>query len=323
MSYDNQIPPSGVRGLTTNSILMIRPVAFRMNEQTAVNNYYQKVLDNLSPESVNAKAQQEFDAFVTKLQKAGVNVIVVNDTIEPNTPDSIFPNNWISFHENGDVVLYPMFAENRRAERREDILDILEEKGFIINDIMDYTSAEEDNIFLEGTGSIILDRENSKAYCALSPRADEELFIEFCEDFEYTPVIFEAFQTVNNERKLIYHTNVMMCIGDTFAVICADSIDDKKERKMVLDSLKGDEKEVILITEEQVNNFAGNMLEIKGKNNQRFLVMSDSAYNCLTKKQIAQLEAHVTILHSNLDTIEACGGGSARCMMAEIFLPKE
>lgn len=307
---------------TTNSILMIRPVAFRMNEQTAVNNYYQKVLDNLSPETVNAKAQEEFDAFVTKLQKAGVNLVVVNDTLEPNTPDSIFPNNWISFHENGDVVLYPMFAENRRAERREDILDILEEKGFVINDIMDYTSAEEDAIFLEGTGSIILDRENSKAYCALSPRADEELFIEFCEDFEYTPVLFEAFQTVNNERKLIYHTNVMMCIGDTFAVICADSIDDKKERKMVLDSLRSDEKEVILISEEQVNNFAGNMLEVKGKNNERFLVMSNSAYKSLTKKQIAQLEAHVTLLHSNLDTIEACGGGSARCMMAEIFLPK-
>jgi hypothetical protein len=314
---------------TTNSILMIRPVAFRMNEQTAVNNYYQKVLDGLSPETVNTKAQQEFDTFVNKLRKVGVNVIVVEDTIEPNTPDSIFPNNWISFHENGDVVLYPMFAENRRAERREDILDILEDEGFEINQIMDYTSAEEDGIFLEGTGSLLLDRENGKAYCALSPRADEELMIEFCEDFEFTPVLFEAFQTVNlpdgkagGERKLMYHTNVMMCLGDTFAVICADCIDDKKERKMVLDSLRGDEKEIILITEEQVNNFACNMLEVKGKNDKRFLVMSESAYKSLTKKQIAQLEAHVEIIHSSLDTIEACGGGSARCMMAEIFLPK-
>ncbi len=308
---------------TTNSILMIRPVAFRMNEQTAVNNYYQKVLDGLLPETVNAKAQAEFDAFVSKLRKAGVNVTVVEDTIEPNTPDSIFPNNWISFHESGDVVLYPMFAENRRAERREDILDVLEDDGFQINEIMDYTLAEEDNVFLEGTGSLLLDRENGKAYCALSPRADEELMIEFCEDFEYTPVIFEAFQTVNGERKLIYHTNVMMCLGDTFAVICADCIDDKKERKMVLDSLRGDDKEIILITEEQVNNFAGNMLEVKGKNDERFLVMSESAYKSLTKKQIAQLEAHVSIIHSSLDTIEACGGGSARCMMAEIFLPRE
>ncbi|WP_374550680.1 citrulline utilization hydrolase CtlX [Flavobacterium sp.] len=307
---------------TTNSILMIRPVAFRMNEQTAVNNYYQKVLDGLTPQTVNAKAQEEFDNFVKKLRLVGVNVIVVEDTLQPDTPDSIFPNNWISFHENGDVVLYPMFAENRRAERREDILDILEEQGFVINEIMDYTSAEEDNIFLEGTGSLLLDRENGKAYCALSPRADEELMIEFCEDFELSPVIFEAFQTVNGERKLIYHTNVMMCLGDTFAVICADCIDDKKERKMVLDSLKGDEKDIILITEDQVNNFAGNMLEVKGNDGKRYLVMSSSAYHSLTKKQISQLEQHVTILHSSLDTIEACGGGSARCMMAEIFLPK-
>jgi len=314
---------------TTNSILMIRPVAFRMNEQTAVNNYYQKVLDGVSPENVNAKAQQEFDAFVVKLRKVGVHVIVVEDTLEPNTPDSIFPNNWISFHESGDVVLYPMFAENRRAERREDILDILEDEGFVIKEIMDYTQAEDDGVFLEGTGSLLLDRENDKAYCALSPRAEEELMIEFCEDFEFTPVIFEAFQTVNlpdgkagGKRELIYHTNVMLTLGDTFAVICADCIDDKKERKMVLDSLRGDDKEIILITEEQVNNFAGNMLEVKGKNDERFLVMSESAYKSLTKKQIAQLESHVQIIHSSLDTIEACGGGSARCMMAEIFLPK-
>ena len=302
---------------------MIRPVAFRMNEQTTVNNYYQKVIDGLLPSTVNAKAQQEFDAFVAKLKSVGVDVIVVEDTLNPDTPDSIFPNNWISFHENGDIALFPMFAENRRLERREDILDILEEKGFLIDNIMDYTSAEEDNFFLEGTGSILLDRANGKAYCALSPRADEELFIEFCEDFDLNPIIFEAFQTVNGERKLIYHTNVMMCIGETYAVICADSIDDKKERKMVIDSLKGDDKEVIYLTEDQVNNFAGNLLEVKGANDRRYLVMSSAAYKSLTKKQIAQLEEHVTILSSNLDTIEACGGGSARCMMAEIFLPKE
>mgnify|MGYP006052614307 FL=1 len=307
---------------TTNSILMIRPVAFRMNEQTAVNNYYQKVLDGLLPATVNAKAQEEFDAFVKKLRSVGVNVIVVDDTLSPDTPDSIFPNNWISFHENGDVVLYPMFAENRRLERREEILDILEDEGFVINEIMDYTEAEMDSIFLEGTGSLLLDRANGKAYCALSPRADEELFIEFCEDFDFAPVIFEAFQTVNGERKLIYHTNVMMCLGETFAVLCADAIDDKKERKMVIDSLKNDDKQVILITEDQVNNFAGNMLEVKGADDRRYLVMSAAAHQSLTKKQITELEEHVTILSSNLDTIEACGGGSARCMMAEIFLPR-
>jgi len=308
---------------TTNSILMIRPVAFRMNEQTAVNNYYQKVLDGLLPATVNAKAQLEFDEFVIKLRAAGIDVTVVEDTKSPDTPDSIFPNNWISFHENGDVALYPMFAENRREERREDILDLLEEEGFKIENIVDYTSAEEDAIFLEGTGSLLIDRANGKAYCALSPRADEELFIEFCEDFDYAPVIFEAFQTVNGERKLIYHTNVMMCLGETFAVICADCIDDKKERKMVLDNLKADGKEIILITEDQVNNFAGNMLELRGKDDKRFLIMSDAAYKSLKPAQIEKLEYHCEIISSSLDTIEACGGGSARCMMAEVFLPKE
>ena len=307
---------------TTNSILMIRPVAFRMNEQTAVNNYYQKVLDGLLPATVNAKAQQEFDTFVEKLRAVGVDVTVVDDTLDPDTPDSIFPNNWISFHQNGDVALYPMFAENRRHERREEILDLLEEKGFEINNIVDYTSAEEDGFFLEGTGSLLLDRANSKAYCALSPRADEELFIEFCEDFDYAPVIFEAFQTVGSERKLIYHTNVMMCLGETFAVICSDCIDDKKERKMVLDNLKENNKEVITITEDQVNNFAGNMLEVRGADDKRYLIMSAAAHQSLTAKQIEKLEKHAEILSSSLDTIEACGGGSARCMMAEIFLPK-
>lgn len=302
---------------------MIRPVAFRMNEQTAVNNYYQKVLDGLLPATVNAKAQLEFDEFVIKLRAAGINVTVVEDTKSPDTPDSIFPNNWISFHENGDVALYPMFAENRREERREDILDVLEEDGFKIENIVDYTSAETDGFFLEGTGSLLIDRANGKAYCALSPRADEELFIEFCEDFDLAPVIFEAFQTVNGERKLIYHTNVMMCLGETFAVICADCIDDKKERKMVLDNLKADGKEIILITEDQVNNFAGNMLELRGNEDKRFLIMSDAAYKSLKPAQIEKLEYHCEILTSSLDTIEACGGGSARCMMAEIFLPKE
>jgi len=308
---------------TTSSILMIRPVAFRMNEQTAVNNYYQKVLDNLLPATVNAKAQQEFDAFVEKLQAAGVDVTVVDDTLNPDTPDSIFPNNWISFHQNGDVVLYPMFAENRRSERREDILDLLEEKGFHIENIVDYTSAEDDGFFLEGTGSLLLDRANGIAYCALSPRADEELFIEFCEDFDMAPVIFNAYQTINHERKFIYHTNVMMCLGSTFAVICADCIDDKQERKFVLEQLKKSGKEVILISEDQVNNFAGNMLELVGANQQKLLVMSAAAHQSLTADQVAKLEKHAQILSSSLDTIEACGGGSARCMMAEIFLPKD
>ena len=307
---------------TTNTILMIRPIGFRMNEQTAVNNYYQKVLDNILPETVNAKAQEEFDNYVEKLRAIGVNVIVVSDTDDYDTPDSIFPNNWVSFHENGYVGLYPMFAENRRHERREDVLHALEDEGFMIEHIMDYRSAEDEGLFLEGTGSLLLDRVNKKAYCALSPRADEELFIEFCEDFDYFPVVFTANQTVNGRREAIYHTNVMMCLGETFAVICLDSIDDKRERKNVVKHLQEDGKEVIRISETQVNNFAGNMLQVKGANNKRYLIMSQAAYDSLSPAQIKIIEKHCEIMSSSLDIIEACGGGSARCMMAEVFLPK-
>ncbi|HUH28007.1 citrulline utilization hydrolase CtlX [Gelidibacter sp.] len=306
---------------TTNTILMIRPVHFRMNEQTAVNNYFQEDLD-LKNSEINAKAQAEFDAFVEKLRAVGVHIIVEDDDKLNDTPDSIFPNNWVSFHENGDVALYSMFAENRRKERREELLDRLEEEGFRIDNIMDYTSAEEDHFFLEGTGSIIMDRVNKKAYCALSPRADEELFIEFCEDFDYFPVIFTAYQTVDDERLPIYHTNVMMCIAETFAVICLDSIDDKKERKNIVDHLKKDGKEVIAITEAQMHSFAGNMLQVRGAGEKRYLVMSKAAHDSLTSLQIAKLSMHCEVLYSNLETIETCGGGSARCMMAEVFLPK-
>jgi len=224
-------------------------------------------------------------------------------------------------HEDGKVGLYPMFAENRRRERRDDILDVLEENGFEIREIIDYSSAEEEEIFLEGTGSLILDRENSIAYCALSDRADEELLIEFCEDFEYTPVIFGAFQTSENKRLPIYHTNVMMCVADQFAVICLESIDDKKERKAVKEQLKSTGKRIVAITEKQMHEFAGNMLQVKTKNGPA-LVMSDRAYSSLQPDQIKTLESFGSIIHPKLEIIETCGGGSARCMMAEIFLPQ-
>lgn len=303
----------------TNTVLMIRPVRFRMNEQTAVNNYFQEKIDTEN-QQINHQAQQEFDTFVQKLRLVGVKVIVVDDIYEQNTPDSVFPNNWISFHQNGNVALYPMFAENRRRERREDILDKIEAEGFLIENVYDYTSAEQENIFLEGTGVMVLDRINRKAYCALSPRADEDLFIEFCEDFEYTPIIFHAYQQVDDKQALIYHTNVMMAVGDTFAVICADSITDKKERKNVLAHLKDDKKDIIYITTQQMEHFAGNMLQVQGDNS-TYLVMSDAAYQSLTPAQINQLEQHTKILHTNLTTIETCGGGSARCMLAEVFNP--
>ncbi len=306
---------------TTNTILMIRPVNFRMNEQTAVNNYFQEDI-NLKNAEVNAKAQEEFDAFVEKLRAVGINVVVENDDELMDTPDSVFPNNWVSFHNNGDIAIYPMFAENRRKERRDEVFIRLEKEGFKIENIIDYTSAEDEGVFLEGTGSLILDRVNRKAYCALSPRADEDLFIEFCEDFEYTPVVFVANQTVEGKRLPIYHTNVMMCLAETFAVICLDSIDDKKERKNVIKHLKEDGKEVIAISEAQMHQFAGNMLQLRGKNDKRYLIMSEAAHKSLTQDQINKIEKHCPIISSSLETIETCGGGSARCMMAEVFLPK-
>ncbi|MFD0933380.1 citrulline utilization hydrolase CtlX [Psychroflexus salinarum] len=304
----------------TDTLVMIRPVNFRMNEETAVNNYFQKSTSDLQA-TVNIKAQEEFDAFVKKLKGVGVNIIVIDDIATQDTPDSIFPNNWVSFHENGDVALYPMFAKNRRKERREDIFEKIEAEGRLIRNFVDYTSAELENVFLEGTGSLILDRENRKAYCALSPRADEDLIIEFCEDFEYTPVIFNAYQSHEGKRLPIYHTNVMMCVAEEFAVICLDTIDDKKELKLVADSLVQDGKEIITISEEQMNNFAGNMLQVQGEN-EKFLVMSKTAHDSLTEKQIQSIEKHCKILSSDLSTIETHGGGSARCMLAEVFIPK-
>ncbi|MBX2828516.1 MAG: amidinotransferase [Flavobacteriaceae bacterium] len=305
----------------TNTILMIRPVAFRMNEETAVNNYFQEDPDLKSAE-INARAQNEFDVFVRKLRDVGVDVIVENDVLEDDTPDSIFPNNWVSFHRNGTVGLYPMFAENRRRERRESTINRLEAEGFKIDNIVDYTAAEEEGVFLEGTGSILMDRVHQKAYCALSPRAEESLFIEFCEDFECDPVVFTANQTVKGQRLPIYHTNVMMALAENFAVICLDTIDDKHEKKNVLKHLKENGKEVVNITEAQMHQFAGNMLQVRGAKDKKYMVMSLAAHKSLTPEQIAQIEKHCEILSSDLETIETCGGGSARCMMAEVFLPK-
>jgi len=219
--------------------------------------------------------------------------------------------------------VYPMFAQNRRLERKESVLEEIERRGYLIKDIMDYTGAEENDVFLEGTGSMVLDRVNKKAYCALSPRADEDLFIEFCEDFEYTPILFSAYQTVDGKRELIYHTNVMMCVAEQFVVICLSSIDDKKERKTLLKHFKEDGKNVIDISEEQVTRFAGNMLQVQNDKGEQFLIMSQAAHDSLTISQKSKITKYCTIISSSLKTIETCGGGSARCMMAEVFLPKK
>jgi hypothetical protein len=306
----------------TNSIMMIKPVGFRYNEQTAVNNYYQQVLDNLSDEQTQEKALNEFNTFVDKLRNISVNVVVIEDTEHPDTPDSIFPNNWVSFHNNAMIGLYPMCAENRRDERREDIFDTLvDEYGFKIEGIKDFTEFEEHDKYLEGTGSMVLDHVNKICYAAISIRTDEIAVMQFCEEFGYRPICFTANQDVEGERMAIYHTNVMMCVADNFVVICLDTIDNEAEREYVLETLTETGKEIIEITEAQKHRFAGNMLQVMG--DKPYLVMSKSAYISLTEQQKIDIEKNCPILYSSLDTIEACGGGSARCMMAEIFLPKQ
>jgi hypothetical protein len=302
----------------TSSVLMIRPTNFRKNEQTE-DNYFQKELE-LKNVDVNQKAQQEFDQLVGKLHLAGIQVIQFSDLPDTDTPDSVFPNNWVSFHADGEVILYPMRAENRRKERRMDIMVQLKKEGFTINNITDYSPFEEEDLFLEGTGSLILDRIHKKIYCGISERCNEQLVNRYAKEFKWTPVAFRAYQTVENERKLIYHTNVMMCIGMNFALICLDCIDNKEEREKVVQSLEADGKEIISITEDQVGQFAGNMLQLQGKNGP-VIVMSLSAYNALNPSQKDALSKHGDLIPSDLHVIETNGGGSARCMIAEIFLP--
>jgi len=302
---------------TTDTVLMIEPIAFGFNEQTAVNNYFQIHQSG----NVQGKALAEFHSFVEKLRSKGINVITIKDTIEPRTPDSIFPNNWVSFDEDGKVILYPMFAKNRRLERRTDIIDQIREK-FDVKEIIDYSAIENENVFLEGTGSMIFDHDNRIAYGSVSLRLNEELFRKFCNEFGYKPVVFHSYQTAGDARLPIYHTNVMMCVADRFVVICLDCIDDETERQYVVDSIVGSGKELIEISEDQMQHFAGNMLQVRNNSGEKFLVMSQSAYNSLKPEQISAIEKYSEIIYSDLETIETNGGGSARCMLAEVFLPK-
>ncbi len=303
----------------TDTVLMIEPVSFALNTETAINNFYQKELPNTPPKVIQKKALEEFLSLKKALKKVGIRVISVKDTIKPITPDSIFPNNWISFHQKGIVCVYPMFAKNRRLERREDILELVEQQGFLISELIDFTKYEEKNRYLEGTGSMVLDRKNKVAYCALSPRSDEELFIEFCEIMDYQPICFLANQTVNNKRVPIYHTNVMMSIGNGYVMICLDAIDNKTERKQVIQALKQTNKEIITLTENQITNFSGNTLQLFAKGKE-YIVMSDAALKSLSTKQINTIEKYATIISVSIPTIEKLGGGSVRCMLAEVFL---
>ncbi|MEQ8626736.1 arginine deiminase-related protein [Ekhidna sp.] len=304
----------------TNHLMMIRPVAFHRNEQTAVNNYYQKAEENASAEEIQQQALEQFDQFVEKLRSEGVDVTVFDDTPDPATPDSIFPNNWISFHQDGVLRLYPMYAKNRRLERREDIVAGLKAK-FKVSDVVSFTNWEQKAAYLEGTGSLLLDRQNKIAYAAISDRTMPEVLEDFCDEAGFDPVTFHALQTVDGKRLPIYHTNVMMCLGEDFSVVCLDSIDDLEERENLVETLEETDKEIIEITEEQKEQFAGNMLQVLGKDDQRLVVMSSAAFHSLSDEQKAQLSKHGKLVHSDIHTIEKLGGGSARCMMAEIFNP--
>lgn len=309
-----------MRKQVTSDILMIRPANFRYNEETASNNYYQKVVEGLSVEDAQKNALREFDEFVEKLRMKKLNVKVIDDSPSPETPDAIFPNNWVSFHEDGTVCMYPMFAESRRKERRKDIIDQLATE-YEIKEVVDYTSYEDLQKYLEGTGSMVLDRANLVVYAAISVRTNRDILDLFCKKYGYQPVIFRANQTVNGERVPIYHTNVMMCLAEQFVVICLDTIDDENERKQVTEMFEKSGKDIIVISEEQLNFFAGNMLQVCNTDGQYYTIMSSTAFHSLTKDQLEIIEKYGAVIHSSLDTIEACGGGSARCMMAEIFLP--
>jgi hypothetical protein len=298
---------------TTSHILMIRPVNFTFNAQTAVNNAFQVAGND---QDVQRKALEEFDEFVLKLRNRGIDVLVVDDTPEPHTPDSIFPNNWVSFHDDGSLVLYPMYAENRRQERKPEVIEKIKGK-FSIKRIIDLSKFEEENKYLEGTGSMVLDRDKNIAYACLSPRTDNELFRKFCDELHFQPVPFNA---VDQNGKAIYHTNVMMCVADRFIVICLDCIPDNSERDVVTGTILKSGKEIIEISVDQVNHFAGNMLQVNNYERKKFLVMSSQAYASLNDEQLKKLSVNNEIIHSSLDTIETNGGGSARCMMAEVHL---
>lgn len=302
---------------TTSTILMIRPVNFLFNEQTAGSNAFQN--RNAEQQRVQDNALQEFDRFVNLLRENGVEVIVIDDTAEPHTPDSIFPNNWVSFHNDGTVFLYPMMAENRRLERREDIIMGLEDE-FKVKHVIDLSHFEHEHKFLEGTGSMVLDRENKIAYACLSPRTDKEVLEAFCKDSGYQPILFHA---VDQKDTDIYHTNVLMCVGSNYAVICLDSIKDEAEKQNVINSLQSTQKQIVAISFEQMNHFAGNMLEVQNELGKSLLVMSKSAWDSLNDEQKAILSSFSKPVYSDISTIENNGGGSARCMMAEVHLPRD
>ncbi|MCH6200844.1 arginine deiminase-related protein [Aquiflexum sp. LQ15W] len=305
---------------TTSHILMVRPANFGFNPETAENNFYQKKDDRDSIE-INRIAQSEFDGFVSLLQEKGVDVLVVEDTALPKKTDAVFPNNWFSSHQDGKLILYPLFSPNRRLERRKDIVETLIQRGFRISEIVDLTFFEQDNQFLEGTGSLILDRINKVAYACRSQRTHQIPLGYFGKLMGYKIVDFDASQIINAVVSPIYHTNVMMHVGTEIAVVCLDSIPLASEKLKVQDYLERTGKKMIPITARQKFQFAGNMLEIQNKKGEKFTVMSDSAFQSLGEVQINTIKRYTEIVVPKIPTIEKIGGGSVRCMIAEIFLP--
>lgn len=297
---------------TTSKVLMVRPARFAYNEETAQNNFFQQ---KTTSEAVAGKAVEEFDAFVHLLRGKDIDVTVAQDSAEPWTPDSIFPNNWFSSHINGALVLYPMFAENRRLERKQGVMDLLRRK-LNHNKVVDLTHWESEGAYLEGTGSMILDRDKQIAYCCRSPRTSERVVADFCTRMNYDAVLFDALDKAGNP---IYHTNVMMEVGTQVAVICAEAIENGDERQKVLSRLTSTGKIIVEITLDQVSQFAGNMLELKSRSGQPLMVMSASARGALTAAQEEIITTFNHVVSVDLQTIEQNGGGSARCMLAELF----
>lgn len=302
---------------TTSNIMMVRPANFGYNPQTAVSNAFQDNDTSLSEAKIKELAVKEFDQFVQKLRANGINIIVVQDGIEPIKPDAVFCNNWISFHSNGTMILYPMLTENRRLERQESVIEQVTQ-GFEVKRRIDLSDYESTGKILEGTGSMILDRVNRLVYACLSPRTDAELLDEFCKWAEYEQVVFHS---VDRNDQEIYHTNVMMAMGDKFVIISMETIHDDAEKKMLLKYFEQTNKTLIDLTIDQIEAFAGNMLQVENKDGKTFLVMSEQAFKSLRQDQIDLIEQYTTILHSPIYTIEKYGGGSARCMMAEVFHP--
>ena len=303
----------------TRDIVMVRPCSFYFNAETATNDFFQKNLGE-KRDIVKAKALIEFDGFVAKLRSKGINVHAIQDDATVfDTPDSIFPNNWFVSLEGGKLVLCPMFAEDRRFERIKFLGALVEAMGRDHLKIYDYTKHEAEGRFLEGTGAMVLDRANKKAYCCLSERADEGLFLQFCKDFGFKAVPFHGFQTYRRQRVAIYHTNVMMAIGEKLAVVCLEAIDDPAERQMVVDELTESGEEILDVSEQEIDNFAGNEIELLGDDDRHYTVMTNSTFTVLTDVQKAEIEKSSEILVGDVQTIEAYGGGSVRCMISEIF----